>query len=162
MPTSRKISYEYASNPDGVAALLRDPEFLKRRCEAAGEKNVQVRVEEQADGLRVVVERDKEVELPAFAKRMFSPQNRIVDDTRWRRHGDAWVGEYHVAIAGVPGEVKGKSTLAPSAQGCRYESSFEVTSRIPLVGGKLEGWVADKLEETFHQNALRNDEQLKS
>jgi hypothetical protein len=162
MPTSRKISYDYASDPDGVAALLRDPEFLKRRAEAAGEKNVQVRVEQLADGLRVVVERDKEVELPAFAKRMFNPQNRITDDTHWRRQGEQWVGEYHVAIAGVPGEVKGKSTLVPSPMGCHYESSFQVTSRIPLVGGKLEGWVADKLEETFQQNARRNEEQLKS
>ena len=162
MPTSRKISYEYTSNPDGVAALLRDPDFLKRRSEAAGERNVQVRVEELPDGLHVMVERDKEVDLPAFAKRMFNPQNRIVENTRWRRQGEQWVGEYRVEIAGVPGEVRGKSTLVPSPSGCRYESAFEVTSRIPIVGGKLEGWVADKLEETFQQNARRNDEQLKS
>lgn len=162
MPTSRKISYEYPSNPDGVAALLRDPEFLKRRAEAAGEKNVQVKVEELSDGLRVVVERDKEVELPAFAKRMFNPQNRITENTRWRREGDQWLAEYQVAIAGVPGEVKGKSRLAPSSTGCHYESSFEVTSRIPIVGGKLESWVADKLLETFQANAQRNEEQLKS
>ena len=162
MPTSRKVTYEYASDPDGVAALLRDPEFLRRRSEAAGEKNVHVKVEELPDGLHVVVEREKEVDLPAFAKRMFNPQNRIVENTKWRRQGDRWVGEYRVEIAGVPGEVRGKSTLAPSAGGCHYESAFEVTSRIPLVGGKLESWVADKLEETFQQNARRNDEQLKS
>lgn len=162
MPTSRKISHEYATGPEGVAALLRDPEFLKRRCEAAGEKNVEVKIEELADGLRVVVSRDKEVDLPSFAKRMFNAQNRIVDDTKWRRQGEQWVGEYEVAIQGVPGEVKGRSTLAPSPAGCRYESSFQVTSRIPLVGGKLEGWFADKLEETFRVNAARNEEQLKS
>jgi len=162
MPTPRKISHEYATGPERVAALLRDPEFLKRRCEAAGEKNIEVTVEELPDGLRVVVSRDKEVELPGFAKRMFNANNRIVDDTRWRRQGEEWVGEYEVAITGVPGEVKGKSTLAPSAQGCRYESHFQVTSRIPLVGGKLEGWFADKLEETFRANAQRNEEQLKS
>jgi hypothetical protein len=162
MPTTRKISYEYRSDPEGVAKLLRDPEFLKRRSEANGERNVQVRVEELPDGLHVVVERDKEVELPAFAKRMFNPQNRITENTHWRRQGEQWVGEYEVQIAGVPGEVRGKSTLAPSASGCRYESAFQVTSRIPLVGGKLEGWVADKLVETFEQNARRNDEQLKS
>jgi hypothetical protein len=93
---------------------------------------------------------------------MFNPQNRITENTRWRRDGDQWVAEYQVAIAGVPGEVKGKSRLAPSTVGCHYESSFEVTSRIPIVGGKLESWVADKLLETFQQNAQRNEEQLKS
>lgn len=161
MTTPRKISHEYASAPEQVAALLRDPDFLKRRCEAAGEKNIEVKVEELPDGLRVVVARDKEVDLPGFAKRMFNANNRIVDDTRWRREGEQWVAEYEVAVAGVPGEVTGRSILAPSPQGCRYESSFQVTSRIPLVGGKLEGWFADKLEETFRANAQRNEEQLK-
>jgi hypothetical protein len=141
---------------------LHDPEFLKRRCEAAGEKNIEVTIEELPDGMRVVVARDKEVELPAFAKRMFNPQNRIVDDTRWHRQGEQWVAEYQVAIGGIPGEVRGTSTLAPSAKGCHYESAFEVTARIPLVGGKLEGFVADKLEETFRSNAQRNAEQLES
>lgn len=162
MPTPRRFSYEYATDPDTVAKLLHDPEFLRRRCEAAGEKNVEVKVEQLPDGLSVVVARDKEVELPAFAKKMFNPQNRIIEQTRWRRQGDRWVAEYQVTIGGVPGEVRGKSTLAPSSMGCHYESAFEVTSRIPLVGGKLEGFVADKLEETFRSNAQRNAEQLES
>lgn len=162
MPTPRKINYEYSADPDTVAALLRDPDFLKRRSEQSGDRNVEVKIEELPDGLRVVVARDREVELPSFAKKMFKPQNRIIENTRWRRETDRWVAEYEVVVAGIPGEVKGKSTLRPSATGCTYESAFEVTARIPLVGGRLEGFVADKLEETFRTNAERNAEQLKS
>jgi hypothetical protein len=162
MPTPRKITYEYPADPDTVAALLRDPEFLKKRAEAAGEKNIEVKIEELPDGLRVVVARDKDVELPSFAKRMFNPQNRIIDDTKWQRRDGQWVAEYEVVVAGIPGEVRGKSTLTPTAQGCSYESAFEVTARIPIVGGKLEGFVADKVEETFRSNAERNAEHLKS
>jgi hypothetical protein len=162
MPTPRTISYEYAANADQVAALLKDPEFLRKRSEAAGESNVDVRVEETSDGIHVVTARDKVVELPSFAKRMFSPSNRIVEDTTWRRQGEQWVAEYAIEITGIPGEVRGRSTLAPTASGCRYESRFEVTARIPMVGGKLEGFVAERIEEQLRANAARNAEFLKS
>lgn len=160
MTTRRTMRVEYSVSPARIADLLRDPDFLRRRCEAAGEKNVDVAIEEHPDGLRVVVARDKEVDLPGFAKRMFSPKNRIVDDTRWRLEGERWLGQYRVEITGVPGEVRGESQLVPTASGCAYESSFAVEARIPLIGNKLEAFVADRVEETFWANARRNEERL--
>lgn len=162
MSTPRRITYEYAANPDAVFALLHDKDFLRQRAEAAGETNIEVTVEEVPDGFRVVVARDKEVDLPAFAKKMFKPQNRIVDDTTWLRKGGQWTANYEVQVAGIPGQVRGQSTLAPSAKGCQYESNFEVTARIPIVGAKLEGIVADRIEETFRANAERNAKQFES
>jgi hypothetical protein len=163
MSTPRTITYDYASNPDEVLNLLKDPEFLRRRAEAAGESNVDVQVMETQDGINVVTARDKAVELPSFAKRMFQPSNRIVENTTWRRQGNQWVAEYAIEITGIPGEVRGRSTIAPTAQGgSRYESRFEVTARIPLVGGKLEGFVAERIEEQLRANAERNAEGLRS
>jgi hypothetical protein len=161
MPTPRTVTYEYPVAPDEVAALLRDPDFLRTRSEQAGDLNVEVKIEDIGDGLRVVVARDKQLDLPAFAKRMFQPKNRITDDVRWKRVGERWVGEYTLEIAGVPGEIKGRSTLAPTAGGCVHESSFEVTARVPLIAGKLESFVADRVEETFRDHAVRNAERLK-
>jgi hypothetical protein len=160
MPTPRRITYEYGTDPDTVAKLLQDAVYLKRRSELAGETNVEVKVEPVGDGMHITVARDREVELPAFAKKMFSPQNRIVEDTTWRRQDGQWVAEYSVSVGNLPGEVRGKTTLVPSGKGTMYESNFEVTARIPLVGGKLEAVVADKLEETFRANAERNAKQL--
>jgi hypothetical protein len=160
MPTPRRITYEYATDPDTVAKLLHDADFLRRRSEMAGETNVEVKVEEVGDGMHVTVARDREVDLPSFAKRMFSPQNRIVEDTTWRRQDGQWVAEYFVQVAGIPGEVRGKTTLKASSKGTVYESNFQVTARIPIVGGKLEAVVADKLEETFRANAERNAKHL--
>jgi hypothetical protein len=162
MPTPRRITYQYPAEPDAVAALLHDELFLRQRAEAAGETNIEVTVEAVTDGFRVVVARDKQVELPAFARRMFKPQNRIVDDTTWLRRDGQWTAEYQVIVAGVPGEVRGRSTLVKSAVGTHYESAFEVTARIPLVGAKLEGIVADRVEENFRANAERNARHFES
>jgi len=162
MTTPRTVIYEYPSDADTVATLLRDPTFLRSRCEAAGENNVEVTIEETAQGLRVVVSRDKDVALPAFAKRMFQSANRIVDDTMWSRRNGRWVADYAIEIQGIPGEVRGHSELVPSATGCRYESSFEVTARVPLLGAKIEGFLADRVEEGLRANARRNADQLRS
>jgi hypothetical protein len=156
MPTPRNFLYEFSLNVEDMAARLHDPAFLRWRCEAAGDKNVEVSVEEGPNGLRVVVARDREVSLPAFAKRMFQSTNRIVDDTVWKRDGERWVGHYEIQIPGIPGEVRGRTALVPSADGCRYESNFEVTSKVPLVGGKVESFVADRVEETLRANAERS------
>jgi hypothetical protein len=123
---------------------------------------VDIQVAETPDGVHVVTARDKAVDLPSFAKRMFSPSNRIVEDTTWRRQDGHWVAEYAIEIKGIPGQVRGRSTLRPSANGCRYESRFEVTARIPVVGGKLEDFVAGRIEEQLLSNAERNAQQLKS
>jgi hypothetical protein len=163
MSTPRRITYQYAKDPDTVAALLHDPEFLRHRAESNGESNIEIKVEATPDGMRVLIARDKEVDLPAFAKKMFTPQNRITEDTRWRRENGQWVADYHVNVAGIPGEVRGRSKLiATPSGGCSYESAFEVTARVPLVGAKLESIVADKLEQTFRTNAERNAERLRS
>jgi hypothetical protein len=162
MPTPRTLHHDYPAPPEAVAGLLRDPTFLRQRCEAIGELNVEVTVEPVPQGLRVIVARDKEVALPSFAKRMFSPKNRIVDDTCWHQEGERWVADYRIEFAGIPGEVRGRSTITPIPAGCRYESSFEVTARVPLVGGKLESFVADRVEETFRAHAARTTAQLAS
>jgi hypothetical protein len=156
MPTPRNLLYEFPLKVEDMAALLRDPAFLRWRCELAGDKNVEVSVEESAGGLRVTVARDREVALPAFAKKMFQSKNRVVDQTVWKREGERWVAQYEIQIPGIPGEVRGRTSIVPSAEGCRYESNFEVTSKVPLLGGKLESFVADRVEETLRANAERS------
>ena len=160
MPTPRTVTYEYPSAPDAVARLLSDPEFLRRRSEEAGEANVEVAIEDAGDGLRVVVARDKQVNLPAFARKMFSNLNRVVDSVTWRRQGEEWVSEYAIRIGGIPGEIQGRSTLMPLSSGCRHESSFEVTARVPVFASKLEAFVADLVERSFREYADRNAEWL--
>lgn len=162
MSTPRSFQYEYGKDADAVAAMLRDPEFLRWRAEAAGDTNIDVRIEPAPTGMRVTVARTREVNLPGFAKKMFGSVNRIVDETVWKQEDGRWVGEYAINITGIPGEVKGSISLVPLATGCRFESAFEVTSKVPMFASKLESFVADKVEETLRANAERNAQYLSS
>jgi hypothetical protein len=162
MSTPRSFRYDYPKNADVVAAMLRNPEFLRWRAETAGDRNVEVTIEERAHGLVVRVARDREVVLPAFARKMFGAVNRVVDETVWTRDGERWLGMYAIEIPGIPGEVKGHLALVPRAEGCSYESAFEVTSKLPMLGSKVESFVADRVEETLRANAERNAQYLAS
>jgi hypothetical protein len=158
MSTPRSFQYEYGKDADAVAAVLRNPEFLRWRAEANGDRDVEVKVE----GDRVTVARTREVNLPTFAKKMFGSVNRVTDSTVWTQENGRWVGRYEINISGIPGEVKGSISLVPSASGCRFESAFEVTSKVPLFASKLESFMADKVEETLRANAERNAQYLAS
>jgi hypothetical protein len=162
MPTPRRVLYAYPADPEAVLGLMRDPEFLKYRHEAVGEKNVEVQVEELPDGLHLVIARDKEVQLPGFARRLFNPKNRITDHQHWYRDGERWVAEYQVQIAGVPGHVRGTAALVPSPTGCDFVSAFEVTANVPLVGGKLESFLADRVEEALRLGTEHNVARLRA
>jgi hypothetical protein len=161
MPTVRTVTFQYrGSSPDDVAALLQDPVFLRSRSEAAGEYNIDVQVAPEQDGIRVRVAREKQVDIPAFAKVALGSASKAVESTLWRKQGDTWVAEYTIEVSGVPVKSEGRSTLAPNAEGCLYTSTFELNVRIPLVGKRIEAFVADGLVEQLTANAQRNAEAL--
>jgi hypothetical protein len=156
------VTFEYPQPPGEVAALLQDPVFLRYRSESAGEQNIDVRVENVSGGVRVSVAREKEVDVPAFAKPILGSARRAVETTVWRQQGDRWLAEYTIEVGGVPVKVGGKSVLEPTPRGgCSYTSTFEITARIPFIGGRIEGFVADGLDEQLRANVDRNLEALK-
>jgi hypothetical protein len=160
MPTSRTVTFDYPDSPGEVAALLQDQVYLRHRSELAGERNIEVRVTPEHGGTRVTVAREKTLDVPAFARVAVGSANRAVESTLWRSDGDRWLAEYTIGVSGLPIKSQGRSVLAPSPRGCKYTSTFEVSARIPLIGGRLEALVAEGLEEQLLQNAQRNADAL--
>jgi hypothetical protein len=154
------VKFEYPQTPREVAELLQDATFLRHRSELAGESNIDVQVVHTEAGVRVTVAREKTVEVPAFARIAVGSARRAVENTLWRAEGERWLADYTIAVEGLPAQVRGHSVLEPSPRGCRYTSSFEVTVRIPLIGGRIEALVADGLEEQLRHNAERNADAL--
>ena len=160
MPTTRTVTFDYPDTPADVAGLLQDPVYLRYRSEVAGEQNIDVRVEPEAGGVRVTVSREKEIDVPAFARAVIGGAKRAVESTLWRTEGDRFSAEYNIEVPGLPVKTSGKSTFVAGAAGCRYTSTFQVTARIPLIGGKIEALVADGLEEQMLANAQHNADAL--
>jgi hypothetical protein len=129
----------YDASLQEVAAMLTDAAFRERVLERMQVLRGHVTVE---DGVVTIEQVQSASSLPSFATRLVGAEIRIVQVEAWRtpEHADV-----EVSIPGKPGEMAGTATLVESGGRTTERVDLDVTVRLPLVGGKLEGLVADML-----------------
>jgi len=141
------LTINYTQDVDTVYRFVTDPESIKNRCEASGERNVRIEVEE-AGGTKVITStREIDSDLPGFAKRLFKPTNTIIERREWRDAGDKKTCKSHIDVVGTPGKIDSNVTISPSGSGCTYDIEFEVTAKVPLIRKKLEEFIAKTTAE---------------
>lgn len=148
----------YDAPPDDVRRMLTDPAFRARVCEAMQASRKDVSVEPagsagSADGeVSVVVDQTQPARgIPSFAAKFVGDQIRIVQRETWSG-GTAVLA---IEIPGKPGTFRGSIDLAASGAGTVESVTGEVTVKVPLVAGKLEGVVSE-----LFGSALRTEESV--
>lgn len=145
MMAAMKIHHEfrYDASPDAVHAMLGDPAFRERVCEAQHVTGCSVSVDGDPAALQVEVDQRRPADgIPGFAKKFVGDEIQIVQRETWDGSTDAALS---VTIPGKPGELHGTITLRPDGDGTLETVSGELSVSVPLVGGKLEKLVADIL-----------------
>ncbi len=139
-----------------VAAMLADPAFREEVCERQKVLRHDVRIDSPAGPAGPVEVRIEQVQdadgIPSFARKLIGDEIVIVQEERWTapEHGDVTV-----TIPGKPGDMRGTATLAEAGGVTTETVDLTVKVSIPLVGGKVEGLVADMLRK-----ALRVEHQV--
>src|SRR5215813_6967023 len=107
-PPDRTVTFRYAQPPAAVLALLLDPDYVAERSRAMGDSDVQVTA--RRDGGRVVVvnQRDVRRDLPGFARKLFSPTNRVTQTESWDTSGEVATAELVVEVRGAPVSVRAR------------------------------------------------------
>lgn len=155
----------YAAEPDAVAALLADPEFVAEVCAASGAHEWTVDVTGEHDGaFSVVSSRHLPVdELPEAARRLLGRTLRVRETDRWQAPDADGVrsGTIELDIPGAP--VRARATMTLGAEGSGGAASVQVVSgqihaTVPLLGARVERVAQgpllealDQLEETARQ-----------
>lgn len=129
----------YDASLEEVSAMLTDAVFRERVLERMRVVRGTVTVE---DGVVTIDQVQSASGLPSFATRIVGEEIRIVQVEAWRTSEHA---DVEISIPGKPGEMAGTTTLAETGGRTTERVDLEVTVRLPLVGGKLEGLVADML-----------------
>src|SRR3954470_5832160 len=84
--------------------------------------------------------------LPGFAKKIVGEHINIVQS-------EVWTGGSHgnitVTVPGKPGEMTGTATLVAEDGGVTEQVDMSVKVHIPLIGGKVEGLIADMLRKAL-------------
>lgn len=132
---SRQLAYDA---PVGeVSAMLHDPAFREEVLAAQDVLRGTVRVE----GPVVRVEQVRSADgLPSYARKIVGDEIEIVQEETWTAPGAA---DVHLTIPGKPGEMRGTLTLTEQGGGTLESVELTVKVNIPLVGGKIEGLIAD-------------------
>jgi hypothetical protein len=138
----------YAASPAEVLEMLTTPEFREQVCTSQHALQHSVEVTgTAAGGTTVVVSQDQSTEgAPPAARKVVGDSVRIVQREVWGPpDADPVTAEFGMEIPGKPGQLKGRITLVATANGCEERFEGDVKVGIPLVGGKLEKFIADLL-----------------
>jgi hypothetical protein len=143
---TEKLRYDGATTAQ-VHEMLADPAFREKVCEEQGVLRHSVRIEAGGTGMQVEIDQVQAAHgIPGFAKKFVGDEIHIVQAERWSSPEQ---GDVHVSIPGKPGEMKGTATLAEDAEGTTETVDLTVSVSIPLVGGKIEGLIADMLSKAL-------------
>ncbi len=91
---------------------------------------------------------------PSFMQKLGPRDGRVVQTDTWGpAAAGARRGTWSAAFPGSPGDVSGTTVLEPTADGCRWTVAGQVSIRLPLVGGKIESYLAPLVEKLVARQA---------
>jgi uncharacterized protein YndB with AHSA1/START domain len=145
MMCAMKFRHElvYDAPPAAVFEMLADPAFREAACAAQDVISADVTIERTGGGFSLVVDQlQKTTDLPGFARTFAGDSTRAVQREVW---ADTTGGTLVIDTPGKPTEIKGTITLRPEGSGTREIVELEVKAKIPLIGGKIEKLLAEKV-----------------
>ena len=137
-----EMRYDGAT-PEQVYAMLADPAFREQVCEYQRYHRHEITITPEGDGMSVVVDQHRPADgVPSFAQKFIGDEINVHQREQWSSPTDATLA---VTSPGKPGHLDGTVHLAGDAGGTTETVAVEAKVSIPLIGGKIEGLIADML-----------------
>jgi hypothetical protein len=134
----------YDATPDEVYAMLADPAFREKVCIAQEVVSHDVRLRSEGDGFVLEIDQEQNTAgLPAIAKKIAGDTTRAVITERWAGPGG---GSLEITAPGKPTSASGTITLAAAGAGTTETVELDVKVKVPVIGGKLEGLMAEQIK----------------
>jgi len=141
MKFRHELSYD--ASPDQVFEMLADPEFRRRSCEAMEVISADVQLERDGQGFTLVIDQLQNTkDLPGFARTFAGESTQAVQRESWSTSS---IGELSIESPGKPTSATGTIRLEPTASGTTEIVELEIKVKVPLIGGKLEKLMAEKV-----------------
>lgn len=120
---------------------------------------------QEDEGFVVHIERDIEVDasrIPSFAKRFVAKKMLLTTRFMWQTEAAPFIGAYEVSMGNAPVTIAGKVNIADvGEQQCEQNINIEITSSVPVVGKKIAGALAERVEEVLEKDYLATLQVLK-
>ncbi|QIX25955.1 DUF2505 domain-containing protein [Nocardioides sp. JQ2195] len=134
-------SVRYDAPVAEVYAMLTDPAFRERASKAQDTTEVNVSVDGGTVNIDMV---QPNKDIPSFAKAIAGETSRALQEETWSGGRSA---AFSVTLPGKPGSITGVRTLVADGDGTLDTFEGEAKVKVPLVGGKIEKLIAEKLKD---------------
>jgi len=152
MSTSFSHELTYDAPLADVAAMLADPAFREKVCDALHAISRTVTITGTTESGSVAIDYSQAAAgIPSFARKIVGDTIDIVQREQWSAHRAA----LDITIPGKPGDMKGTITLTERGGTTVETVTVEIRVGVPLIGGKLE-----RLIEEILVKALRKENQV--
>ena len=130
-----------------VHEMLADPKFREQVCDYQRVVRHTVEIDSADEGMTVRIDQVQRAQgIPGFARKFVGDEINIVQSEEWTSPEK---GTIHVVIPGKPGEMSGTALLTEDPDGTTETVNMSVKVNIPMVGGKIEGLIADILSSAL-------------
>ena len=167
MPFSGDQTYDAAI--DDVFALFTDPDVVRARYEAAGDRDIEIlecgpQGSPNGEVFVIRTSRTVDVDLPGFARKVLKPTNTMIQVDTWsaRDLDGARDGDFAIEVKGAPVKVAGAMRIEPTAAGgTRHTVDGKLDVKVPLIGGKVANWAEGPSQQRldaeydFHRQRLQ-------
>jgi hypothetical protein len=146
---SKRLKHDltYDAPMSEVAEMLADTSFREEVCDFQGVKRAMVSIDSDDNGMEVTIDQVQAAQgIPSFARKFVGDEIHIVQKEAWSSPTAAAV---NVEIPGKPGEMRGTVSITEDDAGTTENVRMDVKVGIPLVGGKIEGLIAELLTKAL-------------
>ena len=150
MPRSFDMAADYEGGVEQVREAFGDRQYWLDRLAGSGADEATLdSMTVGPDGIDVVTTQTLWARrLPGLVSQFHHGDLSFVREELWSPVEDGrTTARIKGTIPGAPASLTGTAVLAPSGTGSRLEFTATVEVRIPLVGGKVEGFVGNQLVE---------------
>lgn len=157
-------SRSYGSDVETALDHLASAEMTKARYEQRGERDVEV-LESGRDedgGARIVTRRVADVELPGFVQKVLGSTQTFTQTDVWRpvEDGAGYDAQWSIEVEGAPVHTGGTMRLRPDDDGCVHTVEGNVEVKVPLVGGRVAGFLEERASRLLAKELAFNAEHL--
>ncbi|MEX0427560.1 DUF2505 domain-containing protein [Nocardioides sp. DS6] len=145
MPTTLTVDLTYDASLATVAAMLTDPAFRERVCDAQGASRRSVAI--GGTPVEVVIVRTQPTAgVPAVARRFVSTEVTVEQREVWSSETAAVLD---ITTTGDLASIRGNTALTETAGRTTQTVRLSIKVPIPLVGGRLESLVKDLMAKAY-------------
>ena len=143
---TQELRYDGATI-DQVHEMLADPAFREQVCDFQRVIRYDVEIKSSGDTMTVMIDQFQSADgVPSFARKFVGEEIHIRQEEDWTSREK---GNLHITIPGKPGEMTGTALLTEDPDGTTETVNMSIRVNIPLVGGKIEGLIADLLTKAL-------------